>query len=160
MKKLSQSSHCMNVLSGQIDLSEADVQLAQEVWENFGCKTIGDYHNLYLESDALLLADAFEKFQKFFKSTYDLDPCHYYFSPKISWDAMLKSTGVKLELLSNIDMLLFCEKAIRGGLNGIGEKRIMKANNKYLSDFYQSTPSIYGLFLNVVNLYGGTMTKI
>ena len=56
-------------------------------------------------------------------------------------------------------MVLFCEKAIRGGLNGIAEKRSMKANNKYLSGFDQSRPSIYGLFLDFVNLYGGTMTK-
>ena len=66
---------------------------------------------------------------------YGLDPCHYYSAPNISWDAMLKTTKVKLDLLSDIDMLLFYEKALRGGLNGIGEKRYMKANNKYLHDF-------------------------
>ena len=72
---------------------------------------------------------------------------------------MLKTTKVKLDLLSDIEMLLFCERAIRGGLNGIGEKRYMKANNKYLHDFDEEKPSTYGLFLDVVNLYGGTMMK-
>ena len=72
---------------------------------------------------------------------------------------MFKTTGVNLELVSDIDMLLFCEKAIRGGLNGIGEKRFMKANNKYVSDSDQTKPPVFGLFLDVVNLYGGTMTK-
>ena len=57
-------------------------------------------------------------------------------------------------------MLLFCERAIRGGLNGIGEKRYMKANNKYVHDFDEGKPITYGLFLAVVNLYGGTMKKL
>ena len=77
----------------------------------------------------------------------------------MSWDVMLKTTEVKLDLLSDIDMLLFCERAIRGGLNGIGEKRYIKANNKYLDDFDEEKPSTYGLFLDVVNIYGGTMMK-
>ena len=72
---------------------------------------------------------------------------------------MLKTTKVKLDLLSDIDMLLFCERAIRGGLNGIGEKRYMKANNKYLDDFDEEKQSTYGLYLDVVNFYGGTMMK-
>ena len=72
---------------------------------------------------------------------------------------MLKTTKVKLDLLSDIEILLFCERAIIGGLNGIGEKRYMKANNKYLDDFDIGKPSTYGLFLDVVNLYGGTMMK-
>ena len=72
---------------------------------------------------------------------------------------MLKTTGVELELLTDIDMLLICEKPIRGGLNGIGEKRLMKANNHHLPDYNKNQPSTYGLFLDVVNLYGGTMME-
>ena len=115
--------------------------------------------HLYLKSDVLLLADVFEKFRNLFLKVYGLDPCHYYSAPNISWDAMLKKTQIKLELLSDIDMLLFCEKGIRGGLNGVGEKRYLKANNKYMSDYNQQKPSVFGLFLDVVNLYGGTMMK-
>ena len=112
-----------------------------------------------MKSDVALLADVFESFRNLFKKTYDLDPCHYYSAPNISWDAMLKTTKIELDLLSDIDILLFCEEAIRGGLNGIGEKRYLKANNAYLPDFEPDKPSNFGLFLEVVNLYGGTMMK-
>ena len=149
----------INSLSGQIDVSEEDVQRANKVWNMFGCKNFGDYLMLYLKTDVFLLADVFEKCRRLFDQVYGLDPCHYYSAPNILWDAMLKTTKVKLDLLSDIEMLLFCERAIRGGLNGIGEKRYMKANNKYLLDFDEEKPSTYGLFLDVVNLYGGTMIK-
>ena len=122
-------------LSGQIDVSEEDVQQANKVWNIFGCKNFGDYLMLYLKTDVILLADVFEKCRRLFDQVYGLNPCHYYSAPNFSWDAKLKTTEVKLDLLSDVDMLLFCERAIRGGLNGIGEKRYMKANNKYLDDF-------------------------
>ena len=148
-----------NSLSGQIDVSEEDFQHANKVWNRFGCRNFGDYLMLYLKTDVIHLADVFEKCWRLFDQVYGLDPCHYYSAPNISWDAMLKTTKVKLDLLSDIEMLLFCERAIRGGLNGIGEKRYMKANNKYLHDFDEKKLSTYGLFLDVVNLYGGTMMK-
>ena len=149
----------INSLSGQIDVSEEDVQHANKVWNLLGCKNFGDYLMLYLKTDVILLVDVIEKCRRLFDQVYGLDPCHYYSAPNFSWDAMLKTTEVKLDLLSDIDMLLFCERAIRGGLNGIGEKRYMKANNKYLDDIDNEKPGTYGLFLDVVNLYGGTMMK-
>ena len=149
----------INSLSGQIDVSEEDVQHANKVWNLLGCKNFCDYLMLYLETDVILLVDFFEKCRRLFYQVYGLDPRHYYSAPNISWDAMLKTTKVKLDLLSDIDMLLFCERAIRGGLNGIGEKWYMKANNKYLHDFDAGKPITYGLFLEVVNLYGWTMMK-
>ena len=88
-----------------------------------------------------------------------MDPCHHYSAPNLSLDIVLRTTEVKLDLLSDIDMLLFCEKAFRGGLNGVRDKRYMKANNKYLDDFDEEKPSTYGLFLDVVYLYGGRMMK-
>ena len=114
----------------------------------FGCKNFGYYLMLYLKTDVILLADVFEKCRRIFDQVYGLNPCHYYSAPNISWNAMLKTTKVKLDLLSDIDMLLFCERAIRGGLNGIGEKRYMKANNEYLQYFDEEKPSTYGLFLD------------
>ena len=122
-------------MSGRVDVTKSDFEFANQVWKTFKCQNIGDYHDLYLKSDVLLLADVFETFRNIFKENYDLDPCHYYSAPNVSWDAMLKTTGVELELLNDIDMLLFIEKSLRGGLNGIGEKRYIKANNHYLSDF-------------------------
>ena len=73
-----------------------------------------DYHNLYNETDVLLLADVFENFRDICMKNYKLDPAHYYTAPSLSWDACLKMCDVKLELLSDIDMLLMLEKGIRG----------------------------------------------
>ena len=69
--------------------------------------TMGDYHDLYLKTDVLLLADVFEKFINTCLDYYKLDPCHYFSSSRLSWDAILKMTGIELELISNIDMHLF-----------------------------------------------------
>ena len=92
--------------------------------------TMGDYHDLYLKTDVLLLADVFEKFIKTCYDRYGLDPCHYFSSPGLSWDAMLKMTGIELELISNNDMHLFIEKEMRCGISYIA-KRHSKANNKF-----------------------------
>ena len=89
---------------------------AQNIWNTFNLKTMGDYHDLYLKSDTLLLADIFENFRKTCLQYYKLDPCHYFSSPGLSWDAMLKMTEVKLELINDIDMYQFIEKGMRGGI--------------------------------------------
>ena len=93
--------------------------------------TIGDYHDLYLKIDALLLADVFENFIKMCLNYYELGPCHYFSILGLSWDAMLKMTGVELELISDINMHLFIEKGMGGGISFIA-KRHSKANNKYM----------------------------
>ena len=80
---------------------------------------MGDYHELYLKTDILLSADVFEKFIKTCLNYYGLNSCHYFSSPGLSWDVMLKMTRVELELISNIDMHLFIEKGIRGGVSYI-----------------------------------------
>ena len=94
---------------------------------------------MYLKSDILLLADVFEKFRKTCLRYYKLDPCHYFISPGLSWDLMLKKTGVELELMSNIDQFQFIERGIRGGVSYIC-KRYTKANNKYISDYDPAKP--------------------
>ena len=93
--------------------------------------TMGDYHDLYLKAYILLLADVFEKFIKTCLDYYGLDPCHYFSSPGLSWDEMLNLTGIKLDLISDIDMHLFIEIGMRGGISYIF-KRYSKANNKYM----------------------------
>ena len=93
--------------------------------------TMGDYHDLYLKTDILLLADVFEKFISTCLDHCGLDPYHYFSSPGLSWDAMLKMTGKELELISNIDMHLSIEKRIRGGISYI-DKRHSKENKKYV----------------------------
>ena len=90
---------------------------------------MGDYHDLYLKTDIWLLIDVFEKFVNMCLEYYGLDTCHYFSSPGLSWDAMLKTTEIELELILVIDMHLFTEKGMRGGISYIA-KRYSKANNK------------------------------
>ena len=88
----------------------------------------------------MLLADVFEKFIDTCLKCYGLDPCHYFSSPGLSWDAMLKTTGIELEQISDIDKYLFIEKGLRGGISYIA-KRYAKANNKYMKDCDPTKPS-------------------
>ncbi|CAB3980720.1 Gastrula zinc finger, partial [Paramuricea clavata] len=97
------------------EVNDDDYLRACKVYEKFSCKNLGDYHDLYLKTDVLLLADVFEDFRRVCLESYKLDPAHYISAPGLSWDAMLKRTGVKLDLLSNVDMYQFIEKGMRGG---------------------------------------------
>ena len=91
-------------------ISDEQYQHAQKVWNKFKMKTMGDYHDLYLKSDILLLTDVFENVRKTCLQYYKLDPCHYFTSPGLSWDAMLKMTGIKLEFMTDVDMFQSIEK--------------------------------------------------
>ncbi|XP_055309150.1 uncharacterized protein LOC129573030 [Sitodiplosis mosellana] len=102
-------------LSGE-GISDDDYQFAHDIWRKFNCKTLGDYSELYLKTDVLLLADVFENFRNTCHTIYNLDPANYYTAPGLSWDAMLKYTGVRIELKSDVEMLLFIERGIRGGI--------------------------------------------
>ena len=101
------------------DITDSDYQHALKVWNTFNCKTIRDYHDLYLKSDVLLLADVFENFRKTCFHLYNLDPAHYYTSPGLAWDACLKETGQELQLLHDYDQLMMFERGIRGGTTHI-----------------------------------------
>ena len=114
-------------------ISDEDYDHAQNVWEKFGLKNMGEYHDLYLKSDVLLLADVFEEFRSVCLENYQLDPAWYYTSPGLAWDAALKKTGIRLELLTDPDMLLMFEEGIRGGVSMI-TKRYGKANNPYMDE--------------------------
>ena len=104
----------------------------------------------------MLSADVFEKFIKTCLDYYGLDPCHYFNSPGLSWDAVLKMTGIELELISDIDMHLFIQKGMRGGISYIA-KRCSKANNKYMKYYDSSEESKYIIYLDGNNLYGYAM---
>ena len=140
------------------DISNEDYAHAKKVWEIFEMEHFQDYHNLYNETDVLLLADVFESFRNICMENYKLDPAHYYTAPGLSWDACLKMTNVKLELLADVDMLLMVEKGIRGGVSMISN-RYGKANHKYMGDkFNPSEPSKYLTYLDANNLYGAAMS--
>ena len=102
------------------------------MWDHFNIKTMKDYHDLYLETYVLLLADIFDSFRKTCLRNYSLDPAHYLSAPGRSWDAFLKRSGREIELGSDMDMFQFFEKGVRGGTSCIAH-RYSKANNKYMS---------------------------
>ena len=139
-------------------LSDDDYQHAINVWKTFNCKTIRDYHDLYLKTDVLLLADVFEKFRNTCLEYYKLDPAYYYTIPHLAWNACLKKTGQQLELLHDYDMLMFFEKGIRGGINHI-IKRYAEANNPYMKKYNPKEPTKYIQYLDANNLYGWAMTQ-
>ncbi len=139
-------------------ISDEDYEHAQKVWKAFGCETMRDYHDLYLKTDVLLLADVMTEFRKTCKKAYGLEAFHYYTSPGLAWDAMLKHTEVELDLLSDTDMYQMVEKGIRGGVSSI-MKRYSKANHKHLDDYDPKKPSKHILYLDANNLYGWAMSK-
>ena len=144
-------------LSGQ-GITDEDYAHAKKVWETTGCRNLGDYHNLYVETDKLLLADVFENFRKVCQEKYGLDPAHYYSAPGLWWDALLKKTGVELELLTDMDMHLRIEKGMRGGISMVS-KRYAKANNPRVEGYDPAQPTNYITYLNANNLYGWAMSR-
>ena len=140
------------------EINDDDYQHAINVWNTFKCKTIRDYHNIYLKSDVLLLSDVFENFRKTCLKHYNLDPAHYYTSPGLAWDACLKETGQELQLLNDYDMLMMFEKGIRGGISHIS-KRYTEANNKYMKNYNPNKETSYIQYLDANNLYGWAMSQ-
>ena len=140
------------------DISVCDYNHAQNVWNTFKCKTIGEYSDLYLKTDVLLLADVFLNFRETLMTTHKLDVCHYFTLPSYTWDAALMQTQVKLELLTDIDMILFFESAIRGGLSQ-ASNRYSEANNKYMSDYDPNKQSKYIVYWDSNNLYAFALSK-
>ena len=140
------------------EISDSEYAHAQKVWETFGIENMGQYHDLYLKSDVLLLTDIFENFREQYLDTYGLDPAHYVSLPSSSWDAMQKMTGVRLDLLSDVDMLNFIEKGMRGGISTITHRYAL-ANNKYMKNYDPQKESSYIPYLDANNLYGWAMSQ-
>ena len=140
------------------DIDDIDYRHGNNVFKRFRLKDLGEYHDLYVQSDTLLLADVFENFRNRCLEVYELDPAHFLSLPGLAWQACLKRTNIKLELLTDYDMLLLVEEGIRGGIcHSI--HRYAKANNKYMSNYDESKESSYIQYLDANNLYGWAMSQ-
>ena len=135
------------------DIDDIDYRHGNNVFKGFKLENLGDYHDLYVQSDTLLLADVFMCLKE-----YELDPAHFLSLPGLAWQACLKKTNVELELLTDYEMLLMVEEGIRGGIcHSI--HRYAKANNKYMKNYNNNEESPYIQYLNANNLYGWAMSK-
>ena len=139
-------------------ISDIDYRHAKKVFNKFNIKNLGEYHDRYVQSDTLLLADVFENFRDMCIDVYGLDPVYFVSAPGLAWQACLKKTGVKLELITDVDMLLMIEKGIRGGICH-SVYRHAKANNKYMKIYDKNNESSYIIYMDANNLYGYAMSK-
>ena len=142
----------------QRNINDDDYMHAKNMFQKMECKNLCDYMLLYVKTDALLLCDIFENFRALSLSYYGLDPCHYFSLPGLSYDAMLQMTGVKLDLITDIEMLTMIEENIRGGVSTINH-RLFTANNQYLSDYNPNIPTSYIMYVDANNLYGKGMSE-
>lgn len=139
-------------------VTEEDYDHTKNVWKHFNCKNLGEYSDLYLKIDVLLLADVFENFRDMCILTYNLDPVFYYTAPGFSFDCMLKYTNIKLELLTDYDIHLFFENAIRGGLTQ-ASMRYAKANNENMVNYDVTKTKSWLVYQDCNNLYGWAMSQ-
>ena len=140
-------------------VSDGDYQHVCRVWREFGIRNMGEYHDLYLRTDVVLLANVFESFRRVCLENYRLDPSHFYTAPGLARKACLKKTGIRLELLLDPDMLLMFERGIRGGITQ-SVHRWAAANNPYMgSEYDKSEPTKYLQYLDANNLYGWVMSQ-
>ena len=140
------------------DIDDIDYRHGNNVFKGFKLDNLGDYHDLYIISDTLLLADVFENFRDMFIKVYILDPAHFVSLPGLPWQACLKKTNIELELLTDYDMLLMVEEGIRGGICQ-SIHRYAKANNKYMKNYNNNEESSNIQYLDPNNLYGWAMSK-
>ena len=98
------------------DINDIDYRHVNNVFKRFELKNLGQYHDLYVQTDTLLLADVFENFRDMCIKEYELDPAHFLSLPGLAWQACLKKTNIELELLTDYNMLLMVEEGTRGGI--------------------------------------------
>ena len=140
------------------NIDDTDYRHVNRVFKRFELENLGQYHDLYAQSDTLLLADAFENFRDMCIKEYELDPAHFLSLPGLAWQACLKKTNIELELLTDYDMLVMVEEGIRSGIcHSI--HRYAKTNNKYMKNYNNNEESSYIKYLDANNLYGWAMSK-
>ena len=133
-------------------IEDDEYERAQRIWEYFGIRHLGQYHDLYLRTDVFLLTDVFDNFRDLCLEYYGLDPAHYFTLPSFAWDAMLLKTGVEIDPLTDQEMYEMIEKGLRGGMCQVSHKEA-KGNNKYVGEDYDTErPS------NFINYFGLAMS--
>ena len=143
----------------QKEISYKKYSHAKEVWKTFECKTLKDYHMLYLKSDVLILHDCIMNFRKVIYENYKIDMCYHYTTSGLTWDCAFKYTNTKIELIQDVDMFMMFEKMIRGGFSGTLGDRYVKVNNKYLPDYDKTKTQNYIMYFDENNLYGWGMCE-
>ena len=140
------------------NIDDIDHRHGNNMFNKFNLNNLGEYYDLYVQSDTLLLADVFENFRNKCLEVYELDPGHFLSLPRLTWQACLKKTNIELELLIDYDMLLMVEEGIRGGIcHSI--HRYAKTNNKYMKDYDKNIKSSYIQYLDANNLYSWAMSQ-
>ena len=140
------------------NISKDDYEFAKTLYNSFKLQNLGELHDLYMATDVMLLADVFESFRETALSKYELDPAHYLTAPSLSWAACLKMTGVEIELMTDIDMSMFVDRGLIGGVSAILEP-YAKANNKECSDFDPKKQISWIKYVDANNLYGCAMIQ-
>ena len=140
------------------DITSVDYRYAKRVFKNFNNKNLGDYHDFYIQSDTLLLADVFENFRIKCSEISELDPANFLSAPGLAWQACLRKTEIKLELLTDVNMLLMVEKGIKGGIFH-AKHRYAEANNKCMKNYNKNKDSSYLIYLDANNPYGWAMSR-
>ena len=143
----------------KVNVTQEEYEHAVEVIKIFECSTVGEYYDIYLQTDVFLLAAIVLCFRKVCNETYGFDCCQYYTASNLSGDAMLKTCKVHIELLTQREHLDLVENLIRGGISSVYSKRLAVANNKYLENFDAESPSTFIIMIDANNLYGGVMEK-
>ena len=139
-------------------ITDVDDRHAKKVFKEFKMNNLHNYHDSYVQSDTILPADVFENFRNKCIEIYKLDPARFLSAPGLAWQACLRKTGIMLELLTNINILLMIEKRLRGGIcHAI--HRYVEANNKYIKSYIKNKESSYLMYLDANNLYGWIMSQ-
>ena len=140
------------------NIIDIDYTHATRVLKEFKMNNLGDYHDLYVQSDTFLLADIFENFRDMSLKIYELDPAYFVSLPRFAWHACLKITGVNLDLITDINMLLMIESGMRGVVYQVMHSYV-EANNKHMNNYDENKESSFLSYLDANNLYGSPMIK-
>ena len=140
------------------DITDADYAHAKRVCKNFEIRNLGEYYDLHVHSNILLLVDVFENFRNMYLKMYELDSAKFLEATGLPWQAPLKKNEMKLDLLSDIDMLLIVEKGTRGEIC-YSIYQYVKANSKYMKDYDKNKDSPYFQYWDVNNLYVWAMSQ-